>query len=296
MRCVNSAETTSWPESGRIPCTDPTTSSARRHARPPSAKAIAARFGVATATEDLAPALAALGCYARQDEAIRAPGRGVTEITGGPGTGKTVVALHRAAYLLYNERRRYEGGGVLVIGPSSAYTAYIERVLPSLGEDSVTLRSLGDVVDAITTGRLDRPEVAAIKGTLRVRRLLERVASDRVPGAPDGFRAFVGGQAITIAPAQLDDIRRRVLRGHQRNSGAASARGMLAEAAWATHRAGERADFFESFEQSMAVDDFMERWWPQVDPREVLLWLADTDLAYRHGAPNLDGWACVFHR
>ena len=218
-----------------------------------------------------------------QDEAIRAPGRGVTEITGGPGTGKTVVALHRAAYLLYNERRRYEGGGVLVIGPSSAYTAYIERVLPSLGEDSVTLRSLGDVVDAITTGRLDRPEVAAIKGTLRVRRLLERVASDRVPGAPDGFRAFVGGQAITIAPAQLDDIRRRVLRGHQRNSGAASARGMLAEAAWATHRAGERADFFESFEQSMAVDDFMERWWPQVDPREVLLWLADTDLAYRHG-------------
>ena len=130
-----------------------------------------------------------------QDEAIRAPGRGVTEITGGPGTGKTVVALHRAAYLLYNERRRYEGGGVLVIGPSSAYTAYIERVLPSLGEDSVTLRSLGDVVDAITTGRLDRPEVAAIKGTLRVRRLLERVASDRVPGAPDGFRAFVGGQA-----------------------------------------------------------------------------------------------------
>ncbi len=72
-----------------------------------------------------------------QDEAIRAPGRGVTEITGGPGTGKTVVALHRAAYLLYSERRRYEGGGVLVIGPSSAYTAYIERVLPSLGEESV---------------------------------------------------------------------------------------------------------------------------------------------------------------
>ena len=86
-----------------------------------------------------------------QDEAIRAPARGVTEITGGPGTGKTVVALHRAAYLLYSDRRRYESGGILVVGPSAAYTAYIERVLPSLGEDTVTLRSLGDVVDGVTT-------------------------------------------------------------------------------------------------------------------------------------------------
>src|SRR5674476_1342416 len=59
-----------------------------------------------------------------QDEAIRAPARGVTEITGGPGTGKTVVALHRAAYLLYSDRRRFESGGILVVGPSAAYTAY----------------------------------------------------------------------------------------------------------------------------------------------------------------------------
>src|SRR5688572_7014448 len=95
-----------------------------------------------------------------QDEAIRAAVRGVTEITGGPGTGKTVVALHRAAYLLYSDRRRFESGGVLVVGPSSAYTAYIERVLPSLGEDTVTLRSVGDVVDGLTAGRLDSPEAA----------------------------------------------------------------------------------------------------------------------------------------
>ena len=67
---------------------------------------------------------------AHQDEAIRASARGITEITGGPGTGKTVVALHRAAYLLYSDRRRFESGGILVVGPSGAYTAYIERVLP----------------------------------------------------------------------------------------------------------------------------------------------------------------------
>ena len=99
-----------------------------------------------------------------QDEAIRAPARGVTEITGGPGTGKTVVALHRAAYLLYSDRRRFEAGGILVVGPSAAYTAYIERVLPSLGEESVTLRSLGDVVEGVTATRLDTPEVGGDQG------------------------------------------------------------------------------------------------------------------------------------
>ena len=67
---------------------------------------------------------------AEQDKAIRAPGRGVVSISGGPGTGKTVVALHRAAYLLYSDRRRYESGGVLIVGPSGVFMRYIERVLP----------------------------------------------------------------------------------------------------------------------------------------------------------------------
>ncbi len=86
---------------------------------------------------------------AEQDKAIRAPSKGVVTITGGPGTGKTVVALHRAAYLLYSDRRRYETGGVLVVGPSGVFMRYIERVLPSLGETAVALRSLGEVVDGI---------------------------------------------------------------------------------------------------------------------------------------------------
>ena len=70
-----------------------------------------------------------------QDEAIRAPSRGATTIGGGPGTGKTVVALHRAAYLLYTDRRRFESGGVLVVGPSSVFMNYIERVLPEPRRD-----------------------------------------------------------------------------------------------------------------------------------------------------------------
>ncbi|HEX2770871.1 MAG TPA: UvrD-helicase domain-containing protein, partial [Micromonosporaceae bacterium] len=78
-----------------------------------------------------------------QDRAIRAPARGVTLITGGPGTGKTQVALHRAAYLLYTDRGRFTDGRILVVGPSTVFTNYISRVLPSLGEDSVHLRALG---------------------------------------------------------------------------------------------------------------------------------------------------------
>ena len=85
-----------------------------------------------------------------QDDAIRAPHRGVTTIAGGPGTGKTVVALHRAAYLLYTDRRRFESGGVLVVGPNAVFMSYIERVLPSLGETSVSLRALGEVVEGVT--------------------------------------------------------------------------------------------------------------------------------------------------
>ncbi|WP_270886953.1 HelD family protein [Pedococcus sp. 5OH_020] len=227
-----------------------------------------------------------------QDEAIRASARGVTEITGGPGTGKTVVALHRAAYLLYSDRRRFESGGILVVGPSAAYTAYIERVLPSLGEESVTLRSLGDIVDGVTATRLDAPEVAAVKGSTRIRRLLARAAADVPPGAPDQFRAFVNGKAVRVERAALDRIRAQVLRNHQRNLAGKAVRTALAEAAWAGVREGERAEFMDRFADHLEVETFLEQWWPQVDPREVLLWLADRDRARRHGQGVLTPAEC----
>ena len=227
-----------------------------------------------------------------QDEAIRASARGVTEITGGPGTGKTVVALHRAAYLLYSDRRRFEAGGILVVGPSAAYTAYIERVLPSLGEESVTLRSLGDLVDGITATRLDEPEVASLKGSLRIRRVLSRAAADAPPEAPSEFRAFVAGKAVRVDRPTLDRIRAQVLRGHQRNLAGGAVSAALAEAAWASVREGDRAEFMDRFSDHLEVDAFLERWWPQVDPREVLLWLADPEVTRRHGRGVLSPQEC----
>ena len=228
---------------------------------------------------------------AHQDEAIRASARGITEITGGPGTGKTVVALHRAAYLLYSERRRFESGGILVVGPSGAYTAYIERVLPSLGEESVTLRALGDVLDAVSTERLDPPAVARIKGSTRIRTLLGAAARGRVPTAPEEFRAIVAGRAVRLDARALGRVRSQVLRQHQRNAAGAAAQAALGEAAWAslgiTGDRDARAEFLDRWEDHLDVEAFMQAWWPQVDPREVLLWLGDDDLLRRHARGTL---------
>ncbi len=219
-----------------------------------------------------------------QDEAIRAPAKGVTEITGGPGTGKTVVALHRAAYLLYSDRRRYESGGILVVGPSGAYTAYIERVLPSLGEDSVSLRALGDLVDAVTSERLDSPEVAAIKGSLRIRHVLARAAHDLAPDAPDVLRVFVSGYAVRLDADTLDRVRAQALRSHPRNLATEAVTQALAEAAYRQAREADRDDFLPRFKDHPDVEAFVTAWWPQVDPRDVLLWLADPERLRRYAA------------
>ena len=103
-----------------------------------------------------------------QDEIIRAPLPGVLVVQGGPGTGKTVVALHRAAYLLYTHRFPLEGQGVLVVGPNRLFLAYIEQVLPSLGEAGVELAVLADLVDGVRVQGVDLPTTARIKGDLRM--------------------------------------------------------------------------------------------------------------------------------
>ena len=154
---------------------------------------------------------------AEQDKAIRAPSKGVVEISGGPGTGKTVVALHRAAYLLYTDRARYERGGVLVVGPSGVFMRYIERVLPSLGETAVALRSLGEVVDGIRATRHDAPAVADVKGAARMAEVMRRTARQAVPGAPREFRIFYRDDTLVLTARELGRIRRQLLSQGQRN-------------------------------------------------------------------------------
>jgi DNA helicase IV len=218
-----------------------------------------------------------------QDDAIRAPQKGVTTIAGGPGTGKTVVALHRAAYLLYTDRRRFESGGVLVVGPNPVFMAYIERVLPSLGETSVSLRALGEVVDGVVATRHDLASVAAIKGSARMRTVLARTARGVVPGAPTSFRIFYRDDVLTLTARQLRGIRRHLLRsGQRRNQVARRVPDELTDALWAQvsgDRALERGkdEFARAMYGSRHFIDFAEAWWPVVDAVDVLGWLADRE-------------------
>ncbi|RKT90083.1 DNA helicase IV [Saccharopolyspora antimicrobica] len=116
---------------------------------------------------------------AEQDEIIRLDHPGVLVIEGGPGTGKTVVALHRVAYLLYTQRERMERHGVLVVGPNPAFLNHIGRVLPSLGESDVVFMTTGDLVPGKHVTAEDPPEAARIKGSLKMLDVLTAAIADR---------------------------------------------------------------------------------------------------------------------
>ncbi len=223
---------------------------------------------------------------AEQDRAIRAPSKGVVSISGGPGTGKTVVALHRAAFLLFNDRRRYEGGGVLVVGPSGVFMRYIERVLPSLGETAVALRSLGEVVDGLRATRRDEPQVADIKGSARMAELVRRAARQQAPGSRGEFRLFWRDDVILLDGRVLGRVRRQLMSHGQRNRQLPRVAAALLEAMWQQVR-GERGRERgrEAFEDDVLSNqefvDFAVSWWPPLVATDVLGWLRDPEFLAR---------------
>lgn len=223
---------------------------------------------------------------AEQDEAIRAPHPGVTIIGGGPGTGKTVVALHRAAYLLYTYRSRLEKGGVLVVGPSAVFMNYIARVLPSLGENSVTVRSIGAVAsDALDMDSeiVDEPVAAAAKGGLRMVRLLRTLARTPLISEPQALRATVTvrGEVLSLDAQELAQIRHQILSNTQMNRGRDLALTLVVEAL-----ARKLPDdvVIEAQERDTSIRDhpalamFMNAWWPMLSASDVLRRLADETL------------------
>jgi DNA helicase IV len=230
---------------------------------------------------------------AEQDRAIRAPNKGVVMISGGPGTGKTVVALHRAAYLLYADRRRYETGGVLVVGPSGVFMRYIERVLPSLGETAVALRSLGDVVDGLRATRRDDPRVAEVKGSAAMAELLRRTARQYVPGSPREFRIFYRDDVLVLGSRELAQARRHLLSMGPRNRSTTRVASTLIDLMWRqvrSERARERTreDFAEEMRTNDAFLEFASSWWPVLDAATVLGWLGDAELLARVADGVLD--------
>jgi len=241
---------------------------------------------------------------AEQDEAIRAPYQGFTMISGGPGTGKTVVALHRAAYLLYSNRRRFESGGVLVVGPSQVFMNYIARVLPSLGEDSVSLRPIGalasDVV-RITGDRVDDPRTAAIKGSLRMVKVLRRLVQEPPQEIPLELRITVNGAVLALPAGTLARIRSHVLAHHKLNTGREAVEKELLNALWRVFRPDsddaldpdhEREEFGDRVSELASFRMFLNAWWPAVSASQALSRLADLELLKRVSTSILSNSEC----
>ncbi|PAZ11987.1 ATP-dependent DNA helicase [Streptomyces sp. SA15] len=148
---------------------------------------------------------------AEQDEIIRAPHRGVLVVEGGPGTGKTAVALHRAAYLLYEHRELLARRAVLIVGPNPAFLGYIGQVLPSLGETGVLLATVGELFPGVKATKADTPEAAAVKGRAEMADVLADVVRDR-QALPDPVITIEHDREILM----LDDGLVRVARERTR--------------------------------------------------------------------------------
>ena len=144
-----------------------------------------------------------------QDRIIRSSISGAVVVQGGPGTGKTAVALHRAAYLLYTHRDRLKSAGVLLVGPSSSFMKYIERVLPSLGETGVVMASLGRLMPGINAVPEANADVAAIKGRLDMAAIVANAVSNRMRVPAQNRILEVDGRKLTLTPRQVRRARER---------------------------------------------------------------------------------------
>ncbi|KOV87661.1 helicase [Streptomyces sp. NRRL WC-3723] len=240
---------------------------------------------------------------AEQDMVIRAPAASITYVEGGPGTGKTAVALHRAAYLLYQDRRRY-AGGILIVSPTPLLVAYTEGVLPSLGEEGqVAIRAIGSLVDGAEATLYDSPAVARAKGSYRMLKVLRKAArgalelgpaapaeapaEETVTGPPGRLRVVAFGRRLELEADELERIRRTALGGTAPvNLLRPRARKLLLDALWGRSGAATRhtdpelaAELRSSFDEDITSEDsfiaFLDAWWPELTPKAVLAAMAD---------------------
>ena len=207
-----------------------------------------------------------------QDEIIRSPLAGVLVVQGGPGTGKTVVALHRAAYLLYTHRFPLEDQGVLVVGPNRLFLAYIEQVLPSLGEAGVQLAVLADLVDGVNIKGRDRATVARLKGHQVMGQVLAKAVRDRKRPLRKALRLGHGLQTLTLTAAQSELIVRDARRRYRlHNSGR---RYVEREVAYHLAESGrtplEPDDLWRQIRRQPEVRAALETMWPVLSPAELL--------------------------
>lgn len=152
---------------------------------------------------------------AEQDRVIRSPLTGTLVVQGGPGTGKTAVALHRAAYLLYAHRRTLERSGVLLVGPSHTFLRYIDQVLPSLGETGVVATTVAELFPGVVANGVEADAVAEVKGRAVWKQIVRRAVRqrERVPERPVEVR--IDGKVVRVLPADVRAAIAHARRGHR---------------------------------------------------------------------------------
>ncbi len=242
---------------------------------------------------------------AEQDEIIRAPLAGVTVVQGGPGTGKTAVALHRAAYLLYTYRNRLERQKVMVVAPSRSFAKYIDRVLPSLGETGVEITTIPALIDPSVTLREQGDGEARLKADRRMVSVIAKAVTDRERPLGRDVTFYLGSVQLTVtremSRAAIRKARRRPGTHNERRRylesvlvtqlamGYLSLAERLREAHEPQEVAAEltRADFGEFADADADADDAvkeagkairslpefqraLERIWPRLSPRQLL--------------------------
>jgi DNA helicase IV len=216
-----------------------------------------------------------------QDQIIRHPLPGVLLVQGGPGTGKTAVALHRAAYLLFTYRATLERQGVLVVGPNPLFLNYIENVLPSLGESGVTLSTISGLVTNVEVSGRDSEEVDRLKGDVRMAELLARALRTRQRPLRNDVSIPVGRAIIVVRPEDTTDIVERARRrpGNHNQRRSAVGRELAARLAARYHDRFTRESSEETGVQSELADQIrltyeykqmLQRIWPRLSGQDLL--------------------------
>ncbi len=233
-----------------------------------------------------------------QDQIIRSPLAGVLLVQGGPGTGKTAVALHRAAYLLFTHRATLERQGVLVVGPNPLFLNYIENVLPSLGESGVTMSTIAGLVTNVEVRAEESDEVARLKGDLRMATVLARALRTRERPLRNDVPIPLGRAVVTLRARDSAEVvnraRRRPGNHNQRRSavGRELASRVAAEYVGRFERdgaggAGAQSELAETIRQTPQFKQALQRMWPRLSGQELLHDLLGAPALLRAAAQGL---------
>ncbi|WP_172899156.1 HelD family protein [Micromonospora coriariae] len=250
---------------------------------------------------------------AEQDRIIRADLPGVMVVQGGPGTGKTAVALHRAAYLLYTHRRELSSRGVLLVGPNATFLRYISQVLPTLAETGVLLRTQGDLFPGVSAQRNEPAETAALKGRAVLAEVLALAVRDRqwVPDEP--LEIEVERESLTLDPEIVRTTRDRVRRADRPHNLARALfdveivhalADQVAERIGADPLGGEnllneadRAEIRRELRDEPEIQATLDRLWPVLTPQRLLADLyADPDRIAAAAPMLTDEERALLHR